>query len=188
MSTDKRWKVQGSKEIFKAGFFRLRMDQCELPDGRICPRYYVMEFANWVNVVPVTTDGQMILVRQYRQAAGELFLEIPGGSADSLTEPPEVAGQRELMEETGYTSQEWVSLGFHYPNPALQNNKMHTYLALGCLKTASQKLDPYEDLEVVTLPIAQVADLLSRGEIKHSLMAASIGLALKPLRERGLLK
>lgn len=182
-----RWKVLKSLDVFKAGFFKLRVDECQLPDGRVNPRYYVMEFPSWVNVVPITEDGRMVLVRQYRHAADDIYLEIPGGSADSLTEDPRAAGERELREETGFVAKEFIPCGFHSPNPALQNNKLYTYLALGCVKSAEQDLDPFEDLEVVTLPVNEVFELWAKGEIRHSLIAASLGLALRPLRERGFL-
>lgn len=183
-----RWKVLKSTEMFKAGFFRLRVDECELPDGRIAPRYYVLEFPNWVNVIPVTDDGQMILVRQYRHAGDDIYLEIPGGSADSHDENPADTAARELREETGYTARELVDCGWHSPNPAMQNNKLYTYLALGCAKTDEQDLDPYEDLEVLTLSIDEVYKRLEQGEIRHSLIAASLSLALRQLKLRNLVR
>lgn len=173
------WKILKSFSAFKAGFFNLRVDECELPDRRVMPRYYVLEFPDWVNVVPVTEDGQMILVEQYRHAAGETFLEIPGGSTHPGGEDSQAAGARELLEETGYAAREWVYCGFHYPNPALQNNKMHTYLARGCVKVQEPQLDPFEDLQVKTLPVAEVMSRLHKGEIRHSLIAASLTLAIQ---------
>lgn len=168
----------------------MHVDECELPDGRIMPRYFVLEFPDWVNVVPITTDGQMVLVRQYRHAAQDMFLEIPGGSTHADRgqgpEDPRVAGERELLEETGYMAKEWISCGFHYPNPALQNNRVHTYLALGCEKIKEPELDPYEDLTTVTLPVREVFKKWQNGEIQHSLIAASLGLSFRFLRDRGL--
>jgi 8-oxo-dGTP pyrophosphatase MutT (NUDIX family) len=182
-----RWKVLKSEELMRAGFFRARMDQCELPDGRVMPKYYVFEFADWVNVVPVTAAGELVLVRQYRHAAEQVFLEVPGGSTHGPGEDPREAGARELIEETGYKSLEWIPCGIHYPNPALQNNRMHTYLALGCELVAEPQLDPFEDLTVELMPLAEAYRQWSEGAFTHSIIAASFGLALKPLRERGLL-
>ena len=126
-----KWKVLKSKEILKLGFFRMRDDECELPDGRVMPHYYVIEFADWVNVLPITTDGQVIAVEQFRHGSDLVHLEIPGGSLDPRTgETPETAGSRELLEETGYAPAKMIYCGYHYPNPALQNNKLHTFLAL----------------------------------------------------------
>lgn len=171
--------------MFTAGFFRLRADECELPDGRVMPRYYVIEFPDWVNVVPLTMDGHLVMIEQYRHAAGEDFLEIPGGSTDSITEDPRAAGERELLEETGYQADEWIYCGYHFPNPALQNNKMHTFLALGCKKVRDPSLDPFEDLRVTIQPVDQVIQRWRTGQLKHSLIATSFGLSLPYLEERG---
>lgn len=182
-----RWKVLKSKELFNSGFFRLRTDECELPDKRVMPNYYVIDFADWVNVIAVTPDGQMILVEQYRHAAGEVFLEVPGGSADSRSEDPKVAGARELLEETGYQPAEMIDCGPHFPNPALQSNRMHTFLALGCVKVAEPDLDPYEDLQVRMMSVTDAYRKWENGEFTHSIISASFGRALKQLRARGYL-
>ncbi len=180
------WKVLKSQEVMSVGFFRMRRDRCELPDGRVNDHYYVIEFADWVNIVLVTAEGKMVLVRQYRHGAGEAFLEIPGGSTDGRQkEDPRVAGERELLEETGYKPREMVYCGYHYPNPALQNNKMHTFLALGCEKVAEQDLDPFEDLVVELRPVEEVFALWLKGELRHSLIFASLGLAIPHLRKAG---
>lgn len=182
-----QWKTLKSQVLLGAGFFKLRADECELPDGRVMPRYYVFEFPDWVNVVPVTASGDLILVEQHRHGAELDFLEIPGGSTDARsTEDPQKAAARELLEETGYRSDEWIPCGAHYPNPALQNNRLHTFIALNCVKVAEPDLDPFEDLRVLTMPLAEVVRKWQNGEFNHSLIAASIGLALKTLRERGL--
>jgi ADP-ribose pyrophosphatase len=181
-----RWKILKSEILLKAGFFRMRMDECELPDGRVMPRYYVMEFPDWVNVVPLTSDGQIILIKQYRHGAEQEFLEIPGGSTHpGANEDPKLAGERELLEETGYKPTEMIYCGHHFPNPALQGNRMHTYLALGCVKVAEPDLDPYEDLEVVMMSLEEALEIWRNGGFKHSLIANSIGLSLKFLKEKG---
>src|ERR1700679_1313608 len=111
------WKTLKSQILFQSGIFRLRSDECELPDGRVMPRYYVFEFPDWVNVVPVTPNGQMILLKQHRHGAERDFLEIPGGSTHpGQNEDPREAAARELLEETGYQSQNWIACGSHYPN------------------------------------------------------------------------
>jgi 8-oxo-dGTP pyrophosphatase MutT (NUDIX family) len=145
-----------------------------------------MEFPDWVNVVPVTADGQMVMIEQYRHAGEATCLEIPGGSTHGKEEDPRVAGERELLEETGFAGADWIYCGFHYPNPALNNNKMHTYLALGCRKVAEPSLDPFEDLSVKLMPVKEVLERWGNGEIKHSLISCSIALSVKFLKEQGL--
>lgn len=180
------WKVLNSRSLFSAGFFNLRVDECELPDGRRMPRYYVLEFLDWVNVIAVGDDGRMILVRQHRHAAAGDFLELPGGSTDP-GESPRTAAERELREETGFVATEWIDCGFHHPNPALQNNRMHTFLALGCRKVGEPELDPFEDLSTETAPVSEVYRRCFGGEMKHSLIIASLMLGHDRLRNRGLL-
>lgn len=172
----KHWKVLDSEELFRSKVFRLRKDRCELPDQRVMPGYYVMEFPDWVHVIPVTTDGQIVMVRQYRHAAEDIFLEVPGGTTDP-GEEAQPAAERELLEETGYKAQSWRYLGAHSPNPALQSNKMHTYLALDCKKVAEPDLDPYEDIELELMSIKDVFKALEEGKVQHSLMMASLALA-----------
>ena len=176
------WKVLSTKEIFRTLFFRLRTDKCELPDGRVMPNYYVMEFPDWVNIVPVTEDGQIVLVEQFRQAAATTCLEIPGGSIDPrLNEDPKRAVLRELLEETGYVPDDLRLAGVHRPNPAMQNNRMHTYIGYGCRKVEEQDLDPFEDIRVVTKPIPEVIEMVLNGAIDHSIVVASILYALPAL-------
>lgn len=151
------------------------------------PKYYIMDFPDWVNVVPVTSTGEVVLVEQYRHGAGERFLEIPGGSTHPGCEDPLEAGRRELREETGFEAMEWVNCGHHFPNPALQSNRMHTYLALGCKEVGAPNLDPFEDLNVVKVPLKELVRKWERGDLKHSLIAASFALSLPHLRERGML-
>ena len=181
-----RWKILSSKELFQTGFFKIREDRCQLPDGRVMPKYYVMQFPDWVNIVPVTSEGKVVLVRQYRHGAEREFLEVPGGSTHpGVAEDPLRAAERELIEETGFKSTDWFSCGSHFPNPSLQANRMHTYLALNCKKVAEPNLDPFEDLTVELLSLQDVYDLWLRGEFSHSIISASLALALKPLRDAG---
>lgn len=174
-----KWKTLSSKELYSAGLFQLRADECELPDGRVMPQYFVMSFPDWVNILPVTKEGELILVKQYRHASQKIHLEVPGGSMDPrLQESPEMGARREMLEETGYDSKEIIHLGSHYPNPALQTNQMHTYIALNCEKTKAQALDPYEDLELYFCSIEKLREHLAKGDINHSVMIASVAMCL----------
>lgn len=156
----------------------MRMDLCELPDGRKHPGYYVMEIAPWVNVIPVTHDGQIVLIDQYRHAAGEHFLEIPGGMIDPDESDPKRAALRELEEETGFVPEDIRLIGSHFPNPATQDNQLYTFVALGCRQSKEMSLDAYEDIQVLTKSVPETIQLAMDGKIRHSLILASLFKAL----------
>lgn len=182
MSKIKPWKTLESQELAKYGYFRMRKDKCELPDGRIMPGYYTIEFADWVNVIPVTKEGKVVLINQYRHSVGELTIEIPGGSTHPHEkEPVEKAALREMVEETGYTSDRLEFVGFQYPNPALLSNKMHTFIAWDCEKTREQELDPYEDIETFEVSVSELKEMIHMGKITHSIILGSFLLAQKKI-------
>ncbi len=172
-----KWKVLESEELIKLGLFKIRRDRCELPDGRIMPKYYVVEFPHWEHVIALTEGDKMVLVDQYRHAAERRFLELPGGTYEpGKNETVAQAALRELEEETGYSG-ELELIGTHYPNPALQTNEVYVYISRDCKKCGPQNLDPFEDIDVKLLPINEVYNLAQSGEIGHGLMLASLLLA-----------
>lgn len=170
-----RWKTLETEVLLESGFFRMLKQSCELGDGRVMPSYYTMEFKDWVNVVPVLPSGDILMIRQYRHPSKKIHWEIPGGGLDAAElKTPLVGAQRELLEETGYSSTEWIPLGAHYPNPALQTNRMHTFLCLNCKKVQEPSWDPYEELELCPLTMQEVLEKVSRGEVDHSIVLASL--------------
>ncbi len=182
MSKIKPWKTLESEELARFGYFRLRKDKCELPDGRIMPGYYTMEFSDWVNIIPVTKDKKIVLIQQYRHSVQEVTIEVPGGSVNPTNnESIEIGAQRELEEETGYTSERIEFLGIHHPNPALLSNRMHTYIAWDAKKTKPQDLDPYEDIETFEVTLEELHALVDGGKITHSIILASLLMAQKKI-------
>jgi 8-oxo-dGTP pyrophosphatase MutT (NUDIX family) len=135
--------------------------------------FVLLHSPDWVNVVPLTAEGQVVLIRQWRQGSQQTTLEIPGGIIDP-GESPAQAGARELREETGYLAAELVHLGQVNPNPALFSNICHTFLALDCRLDGDQRLDPTEHIEVVTVPKGDLPGLVRRGEIVHSLVISAL--------------
>jgi 8-oxo-dGTP pyrophosphatase MutT (NUDIX family) len=135
--------------------------------------FFVLETRDWVNVIPVTPAGEVVLVRQYRHGVKELTLEIPGGLVDP-DEDPATAALRELQEETGYSAGEVIPLGAVQAQPAIQNNTCHTFLARGVTRTAAPVPDDGEDLQVVTVPLGELEDRVRRGEIAHGLVLAAL--------------
>jgi ADP-ribose pyrophosphatase len=128
-----------------------------------------IESRDWVNVVAVTTDREIVLVRQWRHGTEHVTLEIPGGLVDP-GESPREAAVRELCEETGYSGGTVSELGIVEPNPAFLNNRCHTYLVENCARQQAQQLDDGEDIEVLTAPVGSISTLVSDGAISHALV------------------
>lgn len=137
-------------------------------------RFSVIEAVDWVNVIALTPTNDVVLLRQYRVGVEKVCLEIPGGMVDP-GEDAQGAAARELVEETGYTAPEWRKLGTVAPNPAIMNNYLHSFLAIGATKTHEPHLDGNEVVEVETVPLAQVTELLRRGAVEHALVLAAFG-------------
>ncbi len=140
----------------------------------LAKRFSVIEAVDWVNVIAVTPDQRVVLIRQYRVGIEKVCLEIPGGMVDA-GEDAQTAAARELVEETGYTARDWKKLGTIAPNPAIMNNYLHSYLALGAEKTHDQHLEGSEIIEVETVPLGDVTKLLRDGAIEHALVVAAFG-------------
>ena len=142
-------------------------------DGSVRPVFRFLT-PDWCNVVPVTDDGRVVLVRQHRWGTDAPSLEIPGGLVDP-GEAPLHAARRELHEETGYDAASLVELGRVHPKPALQANVLNMFLARGCTPHGrGQQLEELEDCEVVLLNRAQLEAAIDAGEITHALVLAAL--------------
>lgn len=133
----------------------------------------VIDAPDWVNVVPITTQGEVVLVRQFRFGTWSNHLEIPGGMVDP-GEDPVRAATRELEEETGYRPAQTIALGWSHPNPAIQANRLHSFLCTGCENVGAMKLDSAEDVRVEVVPRAELKALVRAGQITHSLVLTTL--------------
>lgn len=182
MSDNLKWTVLHSAYIHKGPWATLRTDKCEMPDGRIVDQYYVLEYPNWVNAVAITAENKILMVRQYRHAAGIVSLEIPGGVIDG-DEAPAAAIRRELLEETGYQFDEMELISTVYANPSTANNHTYCYLAKGGIKVQEQALDEHEELVVEEYTITEVKQLLAGNRIPQALHCTALFYALMKLGE-----
>ena len=155
--------------------FSVREDRYLLPRNHREAPFYILESPDWVNVIPITEAGEVVLIRQFRFGTEEVTLEIPGGIVDPEHTPLE-AGQNELLEETGFKSNQWEYLGFVHPNPAFLTNRCHSFLAKGIKKVAEIRPEESEEFEVIQIPYSGIKDLIEKTQITHSLVICAFHL------------
>ena len=172
----KPWQLLSRKLLVesKSGLFKIFSEACRTNRGHFVDEYFILDCPDWVHVVAYTPSGRYILVHQFRQGVRDFCWELPGGSLDHSKELPLEAAQRELLEETGFTSKDWVSCGTLYPNPALQNNRIHVFIAKNCSRSSDQSLDPCEEIEVAEMTRSELNSLIAQKDGLHALMLASI--------------
>ncbi len=173
-----KWTRLDSEIALDTPYFRIRRDTCRLPDGREIDDYYVEEVEDIVLIVALTSDHHFILVEQYKHGISEICTEIPGGFCEPDTDDPQIDAQRELVEETGYTSATWHKLITLIHNPTRSNNRVHVYLALDATQTNTQSLDPNEAIEVKLVPRVAIRQTIAEGEINVTDSVTGILLAL----------
>lgn len=163
------WRRERSERLADCRVFKVRRDHSADPrDGRVHD-FYVIEAPDWVNVIPLTDDGRVVLIEQYRHGTGEVSLEIPGGMVDE-GESPRDAAARELFEETGYEAGEVSLLGRTRPNPAIQDNWIHTFVARGVGHRGEPSDTGTEQTVVRLVPLERIPALIAEGKITHSLV------------------
>jgi ADP-ribose pyrophosphatase len=153
--------IEGS-QVYRGNFLDVRRDRVMLPDGREAQREYIRH-PGAVMVVPLLDDGRLLMERQYRYPMGRVLLEFPAGKLDA-GEAPLVCGQRELLEETGYSAAEWAYAGVLHNAIAYSDEGIHIFFARG-LTRGEQKLDDGEFLELVTHTVDKLDRMAACGEL-----------------------
>ncbi len=167
------WPLIKEESVLETPVFEVRRSFCRSPkDGRD-KAFFLLNCPDWVQVLPITEGGQAILVRQFRHGSREVGLELPGGVIERGQTPLE-AGQRELREETGYTAETWRHLATFRPNPAVNTNRAHFFVAEGSRLTDSTDFDENEDIELVLVDLERLPEMVLSGEIDHVIMSAAI--------------
>lgn len=166
--TLKKWELRAPKTIGEFGIFSVRRSALHDSEGNPKRDVHTFLVRDWCNIVPVTADGRVLLVWQYRFGTDEFSLELPGGVIDPGEEPL-AAALRELKEEAGATSSRVELLSVLEPNPALQGNLLHSYIAWDIEVSHGTAFDELEELESLLVPIADIPTLLDDGVIRHAL-------------------
>jgi len=164
-----RWKRTSTSPRGDFRIFRVREDFYTHPDKDGERSFFVIEAHDWVNIVAVTAEDQVIFIRQHRPGIGEVRLEIPGGIIEP-GEDPAVAAMRELREETGYSGDPPELLCSTEPNPATHNNRCFSYLVRNATLSHATDMDHDEVIQVEPHPFSGVAELIQSGELSHALL------------------
>lgn len=172
-SDPKPYKVLDSKYIFQRPWLTVREERLELESGGIIEQFYVFEYPRWVNVIAVTKENKVVLIRQYRHAIGEVYYEIPAGVCED-GEDLLKAAERELLEETGYGGGEWSLFMTLCANPSIQANRTYTFLANGVEKVTHQQLESTEEITVHLKSPQEIQNLIQQGEFIQALHAAPL--------------
>ena len=180
MAENGGWERLGSEKLLETGYFTLRSDKLRLPDGSVKDPYYVLERPDAAIIFPVTDNGEVVLVRQYRPPLETMELGLPAGLVEKGEEPL-AAARRELSEETGYAGGAWEPLGQIASSPSLKDNWAYLFLARDVAETSAPDPDEHELVEVVRVPVGELRELVRAGEIVSSSGVAAVMLGLERL-------
>ena len=174
----KAWQQKSREEMLGTRIFRLEKHRLISPRTGAELDFFVLNCPDWCNIVPLTDDNDVVMVKQRRHGIGEETLELPGGMVDPTDKSPLEAAARELFEETGYRANSVEPIGVIAPNPAFLTNRCHSFLARGAKLEGEIHLDGGEDIEVVKVPLAEIPDRIKSGEICHALVVVAFTWAL----------
>jgi ADP-ribose pyrophosphatase len=167
------WTIVATELLANLRVFELHRERSRSPRTGAEHDFYVLRGTDWCNIIPLTDDGQVVMIRQFRHGTREVTLEVPGGMVDPGDPSPLEAARRELLEETGYAADVVAPIGVIHPNPAIQRNACHSFVARGARRVAAPAFDQTEDIEVVLVPLAEIPERLARGEITHALVVVA---------------
>ncbi|MDD7751072.1 MAG: NUDIX hydrolase [bacterium] len=162
--------LESPREIFKSRVITLCAENCKCLRTGAVHEFITCRTCDWVNIVAVTKQHELVLIRQFRHGTRETEREIPGGCIDRTDPSPVEAGIRELMEETGFAGKNARVIGRVHPNPALQGNYCHTILVEEAERVSEPRLEPTECIVTELVPEQKVREMMRDGTIEHGLV------------------
>jgi 8-oxo-dGTP pyrophosphatase MutT (NUDIX family) len=168
------WKKISSRPLGDFRIFKLRTDICVSPRTGKEHDFFVLDSPDWVNVIAVTPNDELVMVEQYRFGSETVELEIPGGMMDPSDADPVATGMRELREETGYAGEHARNLGKVFANPAILSNRCHTVLVENCRLQHDVQFDHAEDILTRLVPLADIPKLVAEEKIRHPLVVVAL--------------
>ncbi|NJL80150.1 MAG: NUDIX hydrolase [Richelia sp. RM2_1_2] len=178
MANLNKWKILQSNMALNHPWCKVRRDEVELPNGQVIDDYFVYLKPDVAIILPITSNQEVVFVKQYRHAIGDFFIELPAGGFNPETESGEVAAVRELEEETGYIASQIKKIATFYDKPSKDTNQLHLYVAENVVQTGKIKFDITEEIEVILIPIDAVLQKIIKGEISVAGTVAALFLGL----------
>jgi len=177
------WVVLSNQVLLDRRWLRVREQRVRLANGAVIDQFHLLDSPNWSAVLAVTPANQVILVEQYRHGLGRTSRELPAGVIEP-EESPLQAARRELLEETGYSSETWHALLEASPEPNRSNHRAFVFVALNARPVQAPEPDQSEVLNTLLLPAEALLDDVDRGAVDHGIHVAAILMA----ERRGWLK
>jgi len=172
----KKWKILGQETVCDFKLFKFYRRDLLNTHKNSEHHFYVMDTPDWVNIIPLTTEGNLVFIRQYRAGTDEITTELPGGVIDAADGSPIVAARRELEEETAYVSSRLTLLGEVHPNPSFMANRCFFVVERNARPLGKTHFDPGEDIETFEMPPEDARRALAEGTITHAITLAALGM------------
>jgi len=176
------WKIKTSEYLLKHKYMTLRKDSCETKEGAIVDPYFVLEFPNWVQVLAFDDKNRVLITRQYRHGIQSVIYGLPTGFAEPSDKSTLESARRELLEETGYAAEKFIKAGVIFPNPALQNNQVHSFAAFNIKKVAKPDFDHSERITTQFVTIKKLLKMIDDGKFSHALHVTGVFMTLRCLK------
>ena len=164
------WAILKREPVEDFKLFQVQKKKVRSPRTGEAREVQAIQFADWVLILPLTADEEVIMVHQYRHGIERVCLELPGGLVDPADDSPALSAQRELLEETGYQADQIMLIGECYPQPAILSNKCFIYLAKSATKVQPPNLDSGEDIEIIKIPLKEIPAKIRNKQINHGMV------------------